>query len=114
MTEDQNNQGSSVAWTLETQVTYADGSIVSKPLYDKGTGSLTLFAFDAGQKLSEHTAPFDAFVNVLDGHAVISIAGQEHELSQGQMILMPANIPHAVLARERFKMLLMMFKAGPE
>jgi quercetin dioxygenase-like cupin family protein len=92
-------------------IEYADDSIVSKTLLDKSAGTITLFAFDQGQKLSEHTAPYDAVVQVLDGKARITIAGKQKEVSQGQIIIMPANVPHAVDAGERFKMLLTMIRA---
>ncbi|MHC4325511.1 MAG: cupin domain-containing protein [Planctomycetota bacterium] len=92
-------------------IEYANDSIVSKTLLDKSAGTITLFAFDQGQKLSEHTAPYDAVVQVLDGKARITIAGKQQEVSQGRIIIMPANIPHAVNAGERFKMLLTMIRA---
>jgi quercetin dioxygenase-like cupin family protein len=84
--------------------------VVSKTLIDKKTGTLTLFAFDAGQGLSEHTAPFDAVVQVLDGEAEITIGGKEIVASDGAMVIMPAGIPHAVRAHQRFKMLLTMIR----
>jgi quercetin dioxygenase-like cupin family protein len=89
-------------------VAYQAGSVVSREIVKKKTGSVTAFAFDKDQGLSEHTAPFDALVHVLDGTAEISISGTPHKLSQGEMILMPANVPHALRAIERFKMLLVM------
>jgi quercetin dioxygenase-like cupin family protein len=92
-------------------IDYANGSIVSKALIDKSVGTITLFAFDKGQKLSEHTAPYDAVVQVLDGKARIRIKDDINELSKGQIIIMPANVPHAVNAGERFKMLLTMIRA---
>ena len=92
-------------------IDYANGSIVSKALLDKSVGTITLFAFDKGQKLSEHTAPYDAVVQVLDGKARIRIKDDINELSEGQIIIMPANVPHAVNAGERFKMLLTMIRA---
>jgi len=92
-------------------IDYANDSIVSKTLLDKSVGTLTLFAFDKGQKLSEHTAPYDAVVQILDGKAQIRIKDDTHELSDGQIIIMPANVPHAVNAGERFKMLLTMIRA---
>ena len=92
-------------------IDYANDSIVSKTLLDKSVGTLTLFAFDKGQKLSEHTAPYDAVVQVLDGKALIRIKDDINELSEGQIIIMPANVPHAVNAGERFKMLLTMIRA---
>jgi quercetin dioxygenase-like cupin family protein len=95
---------------LNKGVEYSEGSIVSKTLLDKKTGTITLFAFDKGQALSEHTAPFEAMVNVIDGKAEIKINGQPFEVTAGESIIMPANIPHAVKAVEKFKMLLIMVK----
>jgi len=92
-------------------VEYSKDSIVSKTLLDKSAGTITLFAFDQGQKLSEHTAPYDAVLQVLDGKAHVKIADQTNEISKGQLIIMPANVPHAVNAGERFKMLLTMIRA---
>jgi len=92
-------------------IEYADNSIVSKTLLDKSVGTLTLFAFDRGQKLSEHTSPYDAVVQILDGKARLTIADEQKEVSQGQIIIMPANVPHSVSAGERFKMLLTMIRA---
>ena len=91
-------------------IEYAKDSIVSKTILDKSAGTITLFAFDQGQKLSEHTAPYDAVIQVLDGKSQVIIAGETNELSQGQIIIMPANVPHAVNAGERFKMLLTMIR----
>lgn len=92
-------------------IEYANNSIVSKTLLDKSVGTITLFAFDKGQKLSEHTAPYDAVVQVLDGKAQVRIKDDINELSEGQIIIMPANVPHAVNAGEKFKMLLTMIRA---
>ena len=80
-------------------------AIVSREILKKKTGTVTLFAFDTGQGLSEHTAPFDALVHVLDGEAQITIAGKRHRVAAGELILMPANKPHALKAAQRFKML---------
>ncbi|WP_258084740.1 cupin domain-containing protein [Thermococcus thermotolerans] len=96
---------------LKGMVDYQEGSIVSRTLLDKKTGSVTLFAFDKGQRLSEHTAPFDAMVYVLEGEAEITISGRHYRLKEGEMIIMPANEPHAVNAPEKFKMLLVMIKS---
>jgi quercetin dioxygenase-like cupin family protein len=90
---------------------YAADSIVSKTILDKPAGTITLFAFDKGQKLSEHTAPYDAVVQVLDGAGMITIDGKDINVSAGQIIVMPGNIRHAVRASERFKMLLTMIRA---
>lgn len=96
---------------LAALVDYADDSIVSKTIIDKPVGTITLFAFDKGQKLSEHTAPFDAVVQVLDGRGALTIGGKRVDVSAGQIIIMPANVPHAVNAEEKFKMLLIMIRA---
>ena len=98
---------------LEEQVEYLAGSVVSRTLAKRKGGTLTLFAFDAGQGLSEHTAPFDAFVQVLDGRAELTIGGERLEAGAGETVLMPAGIPHALQARERFKMLLTMVRGDP-
>jgi quercetin dioxygenase-like cupin family protein len=95
---------------LVSLVDYAADSIVSKTILDKPVGTITLFAFDKGQKLSEHTAPYDAVVQVLDGAAQLTIGGKDVKVSAGEIIIMPANIPHAVTAEENFKMLLTMIK----
>lgn len=95
---------------LADLVKYAKGSIVSRALVQKKVGSLTLFAFDAGQELSEHTAPYDAFVQVLDGEAELVIGGKPVAATAGQIVLMPADVPHAVKANVRFKMLLSMIR----
>ena len=89
---------------------YQDGAVVSRTLVNKKTGTVTLFAFDEGEGLSEHTAPFDALVYLLDGEAEIIISGASHHLKAGEMILMPANAPHALKATKRFKMMLTMIK----
>lgn len=91
-------------------VEYSSGSIVSKTLIKRDSGNITLFAFDEGQSLSEHTAQFDALVNVIDGEGEIIINKQIHKISVGESIIMPAKIPHAVNASEKFKMLLVMIK----
>lgn len=92
-------------------VEYQTGAIISREVLKKKTGTVTLFAFDTGQGLSEHTAPFDALVQVLDGEAEITIAGKPHCVRAGELILMPANKPHALKAPQRFKMLLTMLRA---
>ena len=97
--------------TLADLVQYQVGAVVSRTLIDKKIGTLTLFAFDAGQGLSEHTAPFDAVVQIVDGAADVTIAGEVHRVTAGQMIIMPANIPHALRAAGPFKMLLVMIRA---
>ncbi len=97
--------------SLNGLVDYQDGSVVSKELIKKEKGSVTLFAFDKGQGLSEHTAPFDALVYIFDGRAEITIAGKQYSLKAGETIIMPANKPHSLKAVDRFKMLLVMIKA---
>jgi quercetin dioxygenase-like cupin family protein len=92
-------------------VEYADDSIVSKTIVDKPAGTITLFAFDKGQGLSEHTAPYDAVVQVLDGQARLTIGEDEKRVSAGEIIIIPGNVPHAVYADQRFKMLLTMIRA---
>lgn len=91
---------------------YQDGAVVSRTLLKRGGGTVTLFAFDEGQTLSEHTAPFDAIAHVLEGEALITIAGVPIAVRGGEMVLMPANQPHAVAAASRFKMLLTMIRAS--
>lgn len=90
---------------------YQTGSIVSRTIIDKETGTVTFFAFDEGQGLSEHTAPFDAMLNILDGEAEIVISGKTFNLKAGEIIIMPANEPHAVKAVKKFKMILIMIKS---
>jgi quercetin dioxygenase-like cupin family protein len=99
------------ALTLSELVSYQDGSVVSKTLIDKKIGTLTMFSFGAGQGLSEHTAPFDAVVQVVDGEAEVVINGKPQTVTAGQMIIMPANIPHELKAVKPFKMLLTMIRA---
>jgi quercetin dioxygenase-like cupin family protein len=96
---------------VKDMVTYQDGSIVSKEIIKKPTGTVTIFAFDLDQGLSEHTAPFDAMVYVLDGEAEIIISGEAHQLRKGEMIIMPGGKPHALRAVKRFKMMLVMVKS---
>jgi quercetin dioxygenase-like cupin family protein len=92
-------------------VSYQNGAVVSREIVNKATGTITAFAFDKGQGLSEHTAPFDAFVYVVEGRVEITIAGTAHLLGQGDMIIMPAHKPHALKAHDRFKMLLVMIRS---
>ena len=106
------------ATKIETQpvvvsemIAYQDGAVVSREVLKQKTGSVTMFAFDAGQGLSEHTAPFDALVQVLDGEAEITIAGKRHRVKAGELIVMPAGQPHALKAVERFKMMLVMIRS---
>lgn len=99
------------AFHPEKLVSYQSGSVVSKTLVQKETGSVTLFAFARGEGLSEHTAPFDALVLVLDGVAEISISGEPVEVRKGEMLIMPAGRPHALKALEDFKMMLVMVRS---
>jgi len=99
------------AATLVDLVDYQEGSVVSRTIIDKKTGTVTLFAFDEGQGLSEHTAPFDALVYVLDGEAEIVISGKTLRLKEGEIVIMPANEPHALRAVKRFKMVLTMIRS---
>jgi quercetin dioxygenase-like cupin family protein len=99
------------AQNLSNLVEYAADSIVSKTILDKSEGTITLFAFDKGQKLSEHTAPYDAVIQVIEGKSEIRIDNKDHEVSEGEIIIMPADIPHAVAADENFKMLLIMIRS---
>jgi quercetin dioxygenase-like cupin family protein len=96
---------------LNGLTSYQDGSVVSRTLLDRKIGTITLFSFDAGQGLSEHTAPYDAFVQVFDGTAEITINGTVHKVSAGEILIMPANAPQSLKAVERFKMLLVMIRA---
>ena len=102
---------SSTVFNVAEMVTYQAGSVVSRTLIDKKVGTVTLFAFDKGQGLSEHTAPYDAMVNILDGEVDITISGKAYRLKAGEMIIMPANQPHALQSVTRFKMMLVMIGA---
>ena len=95
---------------LEDLVGYQEGSVISRAIIKKNTGTVTLFAFDQGEGLSEHTAPYDALVYIVDGSARISISGDTFDVAAGEMIVMPAGEPHALQAVDRFKMLLTMVK----
>ncbi len=99
------------AGDLASLVAYQAGAVVSRTLVKKPTGTVTLFAFDAGQGLSEHTAPYDAMVLVLDGRAEVTLSGVPQRVERGAAVVMPANRPHAVHAPERFKMLLVMIRS---
>ena len=95
---------------LSNLVDYSAGGVVSKQIVKSAAGNITLFSFDKGEGLSEHTAPFDALVQILDGEVEIHVGGIPHRLKAGEIIIMPANVPHALHAVERFKMLLTMIK----
>ncbi len=99
------------ALKLVDLIDYQEESIVSRTIVDGNTGTVTLFAFDEGQGLSEHTAPFDALVYILNGEAEVTISSNVLRLKEGEMVIMPANEPHALRAVERFKMLLIMIKS---
>lgn len=99
------------ALQLADLVAYQDGSVVSRTIVQKKTGTVTLFAFDEGEGLSEHTAPFDALVYIIDGEAEITIAGDRLPAKKGEMVVMPANQPHALKALRRFKMMLVMIRS---
>ena len=92
-------------------VDYQEGAVVSRTLIDKKEGTLTVFSLDKGQGISEHLTPYDAMVQILDGRALITISGVDHDLEEGDMIIMPANEPHALKAVQSFKMLLTMIRA---
>jgi quercetin dioxygenase-like cupin family protein len=100
------------AWTLAELISYAPGSVVSRTIAENAAGTVTLFAFDAGQGLSEHSAPYDARVQILDGEARLKIAGKALPGRAGQLVVMPANVPHSLQAVKKFKMLLTMLRAG--
>lgn len=99
-------------FSFNDSVDYSDGGIVSKTVLKKETGNISLFSFDKGEALSEHTAPFDAMITVVDGKGEVIIGGKSFTLSSGQSIIMPANITHAVNAVEKFKMVLTMIKSS--
>jgi quercetin dioxygenase-like cupin family protein len=96
---------------LSALIAYQEGSVVSRTIIDKSTGTVTLFAFDVNQGLSEHTAPYDAIVYVVEGETEVTIAGKPLKLKQGEMTIMPANKPHSLKAKTNFKMLLIMIKS---
>ena len=108
-----NSEITSLAITTADFIQYSDNSIVSKQLIKQETGTITLFAFDKSQSLSEHTTPFDAFVQIVDGKAEFIIDSKPIIVSKGEFIILPANIPHVVNAVEKFKMLIVMIKEKP-
>jgi quercetin dioxygenase-like cupin family protein len=97
--------------TIDDLINYQEGSVVSREIVKKETGTVTIFAFDEGEGLSEHSAPFDAMVQIVDGTAIITIGGQKNTVRKGQMIIMPANVPHALHALEKYKMILTMIRS---
>jgi quercetin dioxygenase-like cupin family protein len=110
---EQNKEAVKKAQTMKmiSLVEYQEGSIVSRTLIDKKAGTVTFFAFDEGQGLSEHVAPYDALVSVLDGEAEVSLSEKIYRIKAGEMIILPANKPHALKAIRKFKMMLIMIKA---
>lgn len=98
-------------FNLDTLIDYQKNSVISTEIVKKETGTITMFAFDEGEGLSEHSAPFDAMVQVIDGTLKLTIAGKEYALNKGDMIIMPANVPHALYAETKFKMILTMIKS---
>ncbi len=96
---------------LNELIDFQKDSVVSRSLLDKEAGTVTLFAFDKGQELSEHTTPFDALVNIIEGEASVIISGETFQLKKGEMIIMPANVPHALKAINKFKMILIMIRS---
>ena len=109
--EKSGNDMAAKALNLMDMIDYQEGSVVSRTVLDKDAGTVTLFAFDKGQGLSEHTAPYDALVCIIDGQAEITISGNPIALKTGDMVIMPADQPHALRATERFKMLLTMIRS---
>jgi quercetin dioxygenase-like cupin family protein len=101
----------SKSFSTAESIEYADGSVVSKTIIKKPTGNITLFAFDMGEGLSEHSSPYEALVQLLDGKSEITIGGTSYILQTGQSIILPANIPHSLKATEKFKMMLTMIKS---
>ena len=95
---------------LQKDITYQEGSIVSKEISKSDSGSMTIFAFDKGQGLSEHKTPFDAYAAIIDGTAEITVGGKKHRLNKGEMLHMPPDVPHSVHAPGQFKMILVMVK----
>jgi quercetin dioxygenase-like cupin family protein len=100
------------AFSFNDSIEYSDGGIVSKTVLKKESGNISLFSFDTGEALSEHTAPFDAMIQVIDGKGEITVGGKPNILTAGQTIIMPANIPHSVKAVEKFKMVLTMIRSN--
>ena len=101
-------------FVMTNLIDYHEGAVVSRTIVDKKSGTVTLFAFDEGQGLSEHSTPYDALVQVIDGRVEIKIDGSPHEVGMGEMIILPAEHPHALRAIGRFKMLLTMVRQEPE
>src|ERR1035441_9854993 len=110
MSKEQTESLTAKALNIIDLVNYQDGSVVSRVILKQKTGNVSLFAFDTGQELSEHTAPFDALVNVLEGEVEVTISGAPIRVTAGQMVMMPANQPHALKAISRFRMVLTMIR----
>jgi len=108
---DRSEVRASRVWKLTGLIGYQEGAVVSRTIIDRGAGTVTLFAFDEGQGLSEHAAPFDALVHVIDGEADVTLSGKALRLRSGEMAILPANRPHALRASKRFKMLLTMIRS---
>lgn len=111
---DNNESLAGRAVAMSELVSYQGGSVVSRTLIDRKIGTITLFSFAEGQGLSEHTAPYDAFVQIIDGTAEVIIAGKPQRVAAGEFIIMPADIPHSLKAVERFKMMLVMIRAAAD
>ena len=111
MTENENKSPAQVVLGLKELVSYQKGSVVSREIIHKSTGTVTLFAFDVGQGLSEHTAPYDALVYIVEGEAEVTISGRSHILKEGEMVIMPGNQPHGLKAQHKFKMMLVMIRS---
>ncbi|MCX7736933.1 MAG: cupin domain-containing protein [Candidatus Kapabacteria bacterium] len=109
-----NDDLTSIIINPEDLIAYQDGAVVSRTIIKRKKGTVTIFAFDKGEGLSEHTAPFDVMVQIIDGQAEIIISGQSFFLNKGQLIIMPANKPHALKATEKFKMILTMIRDTEE
>ena len=109
--EKNGNDLAAKALNLMDMIDYQEGSVVSHTILDKDAGTVTLFAFDKGQGLSEHTAPYDALVSIIEGQSEITISGNPIAVKSGEMVIMPADQPHALRATERFKMLLTMIRS---
>jgi quercetin dioxygenase-like cupin family protein len=97
-------------FSLKDLVTYQEGAIASRMIVNKPAGNITIFSFDENEKLSEHTAPYDAVVTILEGECVVTVSGRSHTMKEGDTIIFPANAPHAVSAIKKFKMMLVMIK----
>lgn len=106
----QNTDATQGVLALTDAIQYQDNGIVSRTILKRDSGNITLFAFDTGQELSEHTTPYEALLNVFEGEARVSINSNQHNLKAGDLILLPANVPHAAKAIQRFKMMLIMVK----